>query len=76
MPLDQYEWIDKRRNPDLRRDRANGASYLIERGVRKIRLTGGEPLVRQDMHLLIENLSQLEGLKDLCLTTNGVALRG
>jgi cyclic pyranopterin phosphate synthase len=42
--------------------------------VEKIRLTGGEPLVRHDLHLLIEKLAPLDGLKDLCLTTNGALL--
>ena len=49
-------------------------SWSIELGVEKIRLTGGEPLVRQDLPLLIEKLSALEGLHDLCLTTNGALL--
>ncbi|MEW6236924.1 MAG: GTP 3',8-cyclase MoaA [Candidatus Omnitrophota bacterium] len=43
-------------------------------GVRKIRLTGGEPLLRRDLPLLIKALSRLEGLKDLGLTTNGYFL--
>ncbi|HEX5023213.1 MAG TPA: GTP 3',8-cyclase MoaA, partial [Candidatus Binatia bacterium] len=43
-------------------------------GVDKVRLTGGEPLVRQDLPLLIEKLSAVNGLEDLCLTTNGALL--
>ncbi len=43
-------------------------------GVEKIRLTGGEPLVRQDLPRLIEKLSVIAGLQDLCLTTNGALL--
>jgi cyclic pyranopterin phosphate synthase len=42
--------------------------------VDKIRLTGGEPLLRRDLEKLIRNLSSLNGLKDLCLTTNGSLL--
>jgi GTP 3',8-cyclase len=42
-------------------------------GVRKIRLTGGEPLVRKDLHLLVKMLSEIPGL-DLTLTTNGSLL--
>jgi cyclic pyranopterin phosphate synthase len=42
-------------------------------GVRKIRLTGGEPLLRQDLPELVEMLASLEGL-DLALTTNGTLL--
>ena len=50
------------------------AKLAIELGVEKIRLTGGEPLVRQDLPLLIEKLAALEGLHDICLTTNGALL--
>src|SRR5579859_4889846 len=43
-------------------------------GVRKIRLTGGEPLVRKNLSTLIHKLSSIEGIEDLALTTNGVLL--
>ncbi|MBM2805533.1 MAG: 3',8-cyclase, partial [Deltaproteobacteria bacterium] len=50
------------------------AKLFVQCGVEKIRLTGGEPLVRHDLELLVEKLSALDGLKDLCLTTNGALL--
>lgn len=40
-------------------------------GIEKIRLTGGEPLMRRDLETLIEMLANIPGLKDLALTTNG-----
>ena len=43
-------------------------------GVEKVRLTGGEPLLRRDVEHLIEMLSGVEGLHDLTLTTNGSLL--
>lgn len=43
-------------------------------GVRKIRLTGGEPLVRRDITDLCRAIADLEGLEELCMTTNGTAL--
>ncbi len=43
-------------------------------GVRKVRLTGGEPLVRKDLPVLIRKLAAIEGVQDLALTTNGVLL--
>jgi cyclic pyranopterin phosphate synthase len=43
-------------------------------GVNKIRLTGGEPLLRKDLPKLIARLAKLEGLKDIGLTTNGIHL--
>jgi cyclic pyranopterin phosphate synthase len=52
------------------------ASAFIARGTRKIRLTGGEPLVRRDIIQLVERLGSLigHGLKELTLTTNGSQL--
>ena len=52
------------------------ASAFVERGVRKLRLTGGEPLVRRNIMWLIESLSRHlgKGLDELTLTTNGSQL--
>lgn len=43
-------------------------------GVRKIRLTGGEPLVRRDLPVLVRGLAALPGLESVNLTTNGIGL--
>jgi GTP 3',8-cyclase len=43
-------------------------------GIDKIRLTGGEPLVRRDLPVLIEKLGAIPGVKDIGLTTNGILL--
>ena len=43
-------------------------------GIRKLRVTGGEPLVRRDLAVLIRRLSTIPGIEDLALTTNGVLL--
>jgi cyclic pyranopterin phosphate synthase len=43
-------------------------------GVRKIRLTGGEPLLRRDLEVLIAGLTSIEGIDDVTLTTNGTLL--
>ncbi len=45
-------------------------------GLRRIRLTGGEPLVRKDLPLLVEMLAGVGGIQDLALSTNGVLLGG
>ncbi|WP_311297990.1 GTP 3',8-cyclase MoaA [Niallia sp. MER TA 168] len=50
------------------------AKQFVQLGVEKIRLTGGEPLLRKDLSLLIERLVQLEGVYDIALTTNGIFL--
>lgn len=47
---------------------------FVELGVEKIRLTGGEPLVRNGLIELAQSLSKLEGLRELVMTTNGVLL--
>ncbi len=54
---------------------ARVAGLFVSLGVEKIRLTGGEPLVRRDLHRLVGMLAGIEGLKDLTLTTNGSLLR-
>jgi len=43
-------------------------------GVSKIRLTGGEPLMRKDLYLLVEKIARIDGISDLALTTNGFFL--
>jgi len=47
------------------------ARVFVELGVRKIRLTGGEPLIRRDVLSLIQQLGQMPGLEQLVLTSNG-----
>lgn len=50
------------------------ARLFIAQGVKKIRLTGGEPLVRRELEVLVERLAASPGLDDLSLTTNGSLL--
>jgi cyclic pyranopterin phosphate synthase len=50
------------------------ARIFVANGVEKIRLTGGEPLLRKDIEQLIAMLREIEGLRDLTLTTNGSLL--
>ena len=47
---------------------------LVDLGIRKVRLTGGEPLLRRDLPDLVARLARIEGLEDLALTSNGVLL--
>src|SRR5439155_7371718 len=44
-------------------------------GITEIRLTGGEPLVRRDLHKLVEKLIGIPGIRDISLTTNGFYLK-
>jgi cyclic pyranopterin phosphate synthase len=50
------------------------AKIFVSLGVEKIRLTGGEPLLRKDLPILVKKLSIIEDLHDIGLTTNGVLL--
>ena len=50
---------------------AKGAAKM---GIRKIRLTGGEPLVRKDIEQLVAKLAVIDGIDEVCMTTNGSLL--
>jgi len=50
------------------------AKIFVDEGVKKIRLTGGEPLVRPDVIDLVAKLKALEGLETVAITTNGIVL--
>lgn len=53
---------------------ARVARLAVAGGIRKIRLTGGEPLLRRDLPRLIALLAEIPGLEDVALTTNGTQL--
>jgi GTP 3',8-cyclase len=73
MPLDEYDWIHKKEILTFE-EISRLATLFVRLGVEKIRLTGGEPLVRQNLDRLVAKISSIRGLKDLCLTTNGALL--
>lgn len=73
MPAGHVQFLDKSRLltfEEIERVVRIGVSLGIDR----IRLTGGEPLVRRDLPRLIQMLSRIDGLHDIGLTTNGVLL--
>ena len=47
----------------------------VSLGISKVRITGGEPLIRKDVYDFLEQLTAIEGLLDISLTTNGVLLK-
>ena len=73
MPLDDYAWIDRAEILTFE-EIERLAAIFIELGVEKIRLTGGEPLLRRNIESLVAKLAVLPGLKDLSMTTNGSSL--
>jgi cyclic pyranopterin phosphate synthase len=73
MPLDKYVWIEREEILSFE-EITRLTSLFIQLGIDDIRLTGGEPLVRHDLEVLVAKLSALSGLRDLSLTTNGIYL--
>ena len=73
MPEKEYAWLPR---ADLLQFEEIGrlAEVFRAAGVDRIRLTGGEPLVRQDLPALVRILAEKPWLKDLAMTTNGVLL--
>ncbi|MBK8975390.1 MAG: GTP 3',8-cyclase MoaA [Planctomycetes bacterium] len=73
MPEEHYTWLP--RSDILTFDEtARIASCFVRLGVDKLRITGGEPLLRQDLPELIVLLARIHGVRDIALTTNGVLL--
>ncbi len=74
MPEVDYVWLPRGKLLDF--DELRRATELFGRlGASRLRLTGGEPLLRRDLPLLIGKLAAIEGYKDVALTTNGILLR-
>ena len=72
MPEERYKWLSRSLILDFE-ELTRLVRVFQSLGVRNLRITGGEPLVRRDLHVLIEQLSALS-LEDIALTTNGVLL--
>jgi cyclic pyranopterin phosphate synthase len=73
MPAEGLEWLPKDEVLSFE-EIARLVRVLSEMGVDEVRLTGGEPLVRRDLPVLVSFLAEILGVRDLSLTTNGVLL--
>jgi len=73
MPEDEYVWLPREELLTFEELR-DLAAVFTELGVDKVRLTGGEPLLRNDLPVLVRLLAANLQIKDLALTTNGVLL--
>jgi len=73
MPEENYLWLEKRWILSFE-EIALLVDAFIELGVDRVRLTGGEPLVRSELPTLVRLLAQREGLLDLSMTTNAILL--
>jgi len=73
MPEEDYAWLPRETILTFE-EMAALTELFTELGVDKVRLTGGEPLLRRDLPTLVRLLRQNPGIKDLALTTNGILL--
>ena len=73
MPAEGLPWLDRAELLSFE-EIERLVRVLVSLGVVDVRLTGGEPLVRRDFPLLVGMLAEIDGLRDLSLTTNGYLL--
>ncbi|PYM17477.1 MAG: GTP 3',8-cyclase MoaA [Candidatus Rokuibacteriota bacterium] len=73
MPEDEYVWLPREEILHFE-EVSRLVDVFIELGVDKVRLTGGEPLLRRDLPRLIRLVVAKPGLRDVAITTNGVLL--
>jgi cyclic pyranopterin phosphate synthase len=75
MPEEEYGWLPREKLLSFE-EISELAGIFTEVGIEKVRLTGGEPLLRKDLPVLVRMLAQNPRIRDLALTTNGVLLAG
>ena len=73
MPEKDYVWLPRKDILDFEEVSAL-VDVFADLGVDRIRLTGGEPLVRRDLHQLVRLIAAKPAIRDLAMTTNGVLL--
>ncbi len=73
MPFDEYVWINREELLSFE-EITRLTCLFVQFGVSKVRLTGGEPLLRSQLESLITQLGEVPGLSDICLTTNASRL--
>ena len=74
MPEQDYVWLPRESLLTFE-EIGSVVDAFTPLGVDRVRLTGGEPLLRRNLPVLVESLASRPGIKDLALTTNGVLLR-
>lgn len=73
MPEREYVWLPKHDRLSFE-ELARLVRLLVPLGVRALRLTGGEPLLRRDVPLLVAQLKAIDGLEEVSMTTNAILL--
>jgi len=74
MPEEGMVWMKKGELLSFE-EIARVVNIVAQLGVNKIRLTGGEPLMRKELHVLVEQISRIDGIHDIAMTTNGYFLK-
>jgi cyclic pyranopterin phosphate synthase len=74
MPEEEYVWLPREDILQFE-EIVRLARVFASAGVRRLRITGGEPLLRRNLPYLVGQIANIEGIDDLALTTNGVLLR-
>src|SRR5258708_30307027 len=73
MPEQEYVWLPKQSILTFE-EITRLVGVFASLGVQKVRLTGGEPLLRHDLATLTGLLARIDGVRDLAMTTNGLLL--
>jgi cyclic pyranopterin phosphate synthase len=73
MPADDVEFMDRNKLLSFE-EIERFVRVVVQLGVNKVRLTGGEPLVRRDLHKLVAMIAPIPGIRDVGVTTNGILL--
>ena len=70
------EGVCKKRHEDMltREEMLDAVKAAAELGIRKVRITGGEPLVKRDILSICRGVARTEGIEEVCITTNGLLL--
>lgn len=71
MPQEGLNWLSRKEIMTYE-EMLRACSLLVDMGIEKIRITGGEPFVRKDIMQFMAALSKLDGLNEITITTNGV----
>ena len=73
MPADNLQWLEHKDILTFE-EISDVVKHGVELGIDKVRLTGGEPLVRRNIVTLVAMLAEIPGIKDLAMTTNAILL--
>ncbi len=73
MPI---EGVCKKKHSDMmsQEEMINVAKAAASLGIKKIRITGGEPLIKRNILSICENIAKIDGIEEVCITTNGLML--